>query len=89
MPRPKRESTRLTLRLPLNLRAKLDLFLVSTIEGRVPHGDYAAFFTERVREFFEWEGLDLTPYDFPPGYFVRGPKEMIEQLKRRLENGQH
>lgn len=43
----------LTTTLPEDLRAKLDLHLYSTVEGRVPHGAYSKFLAERIREFFE------------------------------------
>lgn len=76
----------LNLWLPLEVRAKVDLALYSDFEGRVPKGDYSAFFESRVREYFDWQKLDLAPIGFPPGYFVKGPKEMIERLKLVLEN---
>jgi hypothetical protein len=44
--------TRLELKLPESLRAKLDLHLFSEVEGRVPKGGYQAFFEQRIREFF-------------------------------------
>lgn len=44
--------TKLTTYLPEDLRAKLELHLFSTVEGRVPHGAYSQFLAERVREFF-------------------------------------
>jgi hypothetical protein len=43
---------KLTTTLPEDIRAKLDLFLYSELEGRVPKGAYQAFFLERIREFF-------------------------------------
>lgn len=45
--------TQLTTNLPEDLRAKLDIHLFSTIEGRVPHGAYSRFLVERIKEFFE------------------------------------
>lgn len=39
--------------LPEDLRAKLDIHLYSAVEGRVPHGAYSKFLSERVREFFD------------------------------------
>lgn len=45
--------SKLTTYLPEDLRAKLDLYLYSEIEGRVPHGAYARFLAERVKEFFD------------------------------------
>lgn len=43
---------KLTTYLPEDLRAKLDIHLFSSVEGRVPHGAYSRFLEERVREFF-------------------------------------
>lgn len=45
--------TRLTLRLPEDVRARLDLYLWSELEGRVPFGRYQEFFLARIREFFD------------------------------------
>jgi hypothetical protein len=45
-------SIRLGTTIPEDLRAKLDLYLFSEIEGRVPQGAYQRFICERIREFF-------------------------------------
>ena len=45
--------TRLTLRLPEDVRAKLDLHLFSELEGRVPQGRYQEFFLARIKEYFD------------------------------------
>lgn len=39
--------------LPEDLRAKLDLHLFSTLEGRIPHGAYSRFISDRIREYFD------------------------------------
>lgn len=44
--------TRLHMALPEDVRAKLDLYLYSEVENRVPFGAYQAFFVQRIREFF-------------------------------------
>lgn len=44
--------TRLEVYIPEDLRARLDLHLYSTLEGRVPHGAYKKFLCELMREFF-------------------------------------
>lgn len=46
-------SSRLELKLPESLRAKLDLILWSDAEGRVPHGAYAKFITRLLAEYFD------------------------------------
>ncbi len=71
--------TRLETKLPQDVRARLDLFLYSVLEQRVPQGAYQAFFLERIREFFDWQTFDLGE-----GNFVRGSKDSIAVLKERL-----
>lgn len=66
------------------LRAKMDLLLVSELEGRVPYGKISDFVADRLREHFDWTELDLGLHGFPQGYFVRGPMAMIEALRRAL-----
>jgi hypothetical protein len=44
---------KLTTTLPEDIRAKLDLYLYSEVEGRVPKGAYQQFFIERIQEFFQ------------------------------------
>jgi hypothetical protein len=86
--RPKLERpTQLCLKLPESVRAQLDLLLYSELEGRVPLGAYQEFFVERIREFLSWRRLPLERFGFPAGFFVAGPREMIEELERRLLNG--
>lgn len=87
MPRPASATPKSLFRayLPLELRAKIDLALFSELEGKVPLGDYSAFLEARIREYFEWEVLDLEPYGHPAGHFVKAPRAMIEWLKKDLE----
>lgn len=83
--KPKVEpSIQLCVMLPETLRARLDLLLFSELEGRVPKGKHQEFFVARLREFFEWGRLDLAPYGFPPGYFISGPKEMLDAVEASL-----
>ena len=49
----------LHMSIPEDVRAKLDLYLFSELEGRVPKGAYQKFFTERIQEFFGWRRMDL------------------------------
>lgn len=44
--------SKLTMSLPEDIRAKLDLHLFSEVENRVPMGAYQRFFIERIQEFF-------------------------------------
>ena len=75
----------LNLRLSSSAYIKLAAFLYSDVEARIPKGAWARFFTERVEEFFGERRLDLHPYGMPAGFFVRGPKAMIEQLELKLQ----
>lgn len=87
MPRPPSliPSSTISLCLRQDLRAKLDLQLWSTLEDRVPKGAYKAFFEARMQEHFAWVKLDLQPFGFPAGFFVSGPKEMIQHLEQHLK----
>ena len=67
------------------LKGRLYLQLHSEIEGRIPHGKISEFIEERLREFFSWRVLDLSVFGLPPGYFVKGPPEMLAELTKRLE----
>lgn len=81
MPAPLKHDrpTLLHLALPLSLRAQLDIHLYSELEGRVPKGAYQAFISERIREFFSEERVELAP-----GLWVRGSKEALEQMKKEI-----
>jgi hypothetical protein len=73
--------------LPEDVRAKLDVFLWSEVERRVPKGAYQRFILERIQEFFSWRRESLEPYGFPQGFFITGPKAMIDTLTNRLKGG--
>lgn len=45
-------SVPLTVHLPLDLRTKLDLVLVSKLEGRIPVGAYQRFFVKLLNDYF-------------------------------------
>lgn len=77
--------TRLELKLPESVRTRLDLFLFSEVENKVPKGEYQKFFTERTVAFFQNARVELEAFGFPVGYYVEGPKEMIAALIERLK----
>ena len=77
--------TQLETSIPTSLRSRLDLHLYSEVEGRIPLGAYKEFFSERIREYFESRRLELSPYGFPEGFYVYGPKDMIASLEHRLK----
>jgi|SRR3990172_4668114 len=45
--------TSLHVFLPEDIRAKLDLYLFSEVEGRVPVGGYGKFIAGLIKDFFE------------------------------------
>jgi hypothetical protein len=50
--------------IPEDQLAKLDLYLFSPVEGRVPFAAYQAFFCERMKEFFDkLENSSVRPPD--------------------------
>ena len=70
-----------------NLMVRLDLFLWSDLEGKVPKGAYQRFFNERMREFFLTQSLDIAPLlgGLTPS-IVRGTAATLGELKERLES---
>lgn len=44
---------KLTIHLPEDQATRLDLYLWSESQQRVPHGAYQAFFIDRIKEFFD------------------------------------
>jgi hypothetical protein len=78
-------SDRLYAHIPRDLLVKLNLHLWSELENRVPYGAHSTWIAERIRDYFEYRSLDLAPFGFPPGFFVSGPEEVINQLRTRLQ----
>jgi hypothetical protein len=79
-------SVPLTTALPEDVHGRLTLHLYSELEGRVPHGAYAAFIIARTREFFDYRRLDLAPWlgSSAGAFVVSGPKETLLALKHKL-----
>lgn len=75
--------TPLKLRIAMDLRAKLDLQLLSDLEGRVPYGEYTSFFEARLREHFESDYIILAPFGLEG--IVKGPARVIAGLRELLE----
>lgn len=44
-------SAALTVRLPMPLKTRLDLYLFSPLEGRVPHGAHQRLLTQLLEDF--------------------------------------
>lgn len=48
--------------IPAELAVKLDLFLWSEVEQRVPQGAYQSFICDAIRDFFNKRTVDVAPY---------------------------
>ena len=66
---------KLTTTFPEDIRAKLDLFLFSEVEGCVPKGAIQTFLLDRIREFFT-----NVPVTLPSGSTYRVPPEVAQHL---------
>ena len=79
-------SQQLNVALPQPLYVQLCAHLFSDLEQRVPHGAFSRFLTDRLREYFTAEHLDLAPFiNSDIGAFVvNGSPEAITALKERL-----
>lgn len=93
MGRPKliRPTAPLEVSIDEDLRARLDLHLWSSVEGRVPHGAYKKFFNSLLSHTFDGQSLDLSPYllSLPGEVVVRGTPAAIERLRRHLQSPYH
>ena len=88
MPKPRNAipSRRLNLHIPAIEAGKLDLYLWSDAEMRIPEGAHQRFFAARIREFFDWKSLDLSRWfeHLPSGSVLRGPAPLIDLLEEKL-----
>jgi len=80
-------SIRLNTALPPEIAMKLQLFLFSEVEGRVPQGAYQEFLTARIQEFFGGKILDLSEWTGQPPCtnLVKGNQQTIELLTALLK----
>lgn len=64
--------------------ARMDLFLFSELEGRVPKGSYQRFFNDLLRRFFDHQELDLGPFigALPGEHVIRGTPETLAKLSQ-------
>jgi len=56
----------LHIKLEAPLRAQMDLFLFSPLEGRVPKGSHKEFIEMLIKEFFARKRKEEAPYTLPP-----------------------
>lgn len=87
MPRPFKidRPVQVCLQLPTSVVARMDMHLWSSLEGRVPYGKRNEFLGRLIAEFFEERRLELEAFGLPAGFFITGPKEMVDALERRLK----
>jgi hypothetical protein len=71
--------------IPAEIKAKLDDLLFDPIEGKVPHGAYSRFISERVIEYTTWDSMPLHQYGFEETDFVSGPQKTISKLAHMFE----
>jgi len=76
----------LNVALPEPVYTKLNLFLFSELEGRIPLGAYQRFLSERIQEYFSHRQLDLAPFagTDPGAFVVSGAPEALEVLQQVL-----
>ena len=70
------------------LATRIEAYLFSELEGRVPKGAMQAFLTRQIQEFFTHRELDLAPYvtgAMPTEFVVRGTESSIKELTHTLE----
>jgi hypothetical protein len=89
MARPRNIVRPVSLRttFPEDIRGRLDLYLWSDVENKVPQGAYQQFLISRIREFFEDASLDIGPWLAPvePPMLIRGSPRAIDALTTYLE----
>jgi hypothetical protein len=79
-----RELSKVVIPYPDPLIIPTGLKLFSDLEGRVPLGDYSKYVEQLIRQDLEWAKLDLGLFGGSLGFFVIGPKAMIDELRSRL-----
>jgi hypothetical protein len=79
-------SAPLNVHLPAPLKERLDLFLYSEAEQRIPKGAYQEFFSARIREWLELRNLDLAPWTggAPGELLIKGKPAALSWLVDQL-----
>lgn len=74
--------------IPADLAARLDLFLWSEAENRVPQGAYQSFICDSIRDFFNKRTIDVAPY-MPSAtigqYLITGTPETLRAVVAVLQ----
>lgn len=89
MPRPRNimPTREIKMSLPEDVALRLQLFLTSDLDGKVPFGAYQQFFVARINEFLATRTLDISePLGAEPGtYSVRATTTTLQALATKLE----
>lgn len=77
--------------LPLPLHKRLEEYLWSDVQGRIPHGAVQKFFQRLLSEFFESRRLDLGPYlnTIPGDCVIHGSDATLNKLINHLKEVKH
>lgn len=90
MPKPKQlvPYRHIHTTIPKPLSDRLDLFLWSDLEQRVPQGAFQQFLIDRLNQFFNHRTLDIAPYvGCTPGvHLIQGPVETLRLLQQAFIN---
>lgn len=72
--------------LPEDIKARMDLYLWSDVEQRIPKGAFQRFLMERIAEFFNSDSLDVSKYRSVAGGtpIIRGSPAVIEVVRNAL-----
>lgn len=75
--------------LPPELATRLELFLFSEAEQRVPKGAMQQFLIQRISEFFSHRSVDLSPFlrTNPGEVVVSGSDHSLSTLINHLKGG--
>lgn len=76
--------------IPPELMAKLDLFLWSEVEGRVPQGAYQQFVCGAIRDFFSKRTVDIANHleETSGPVLITATPEALDMLLRGLHKGE-
>ena len=90
MPRPRNitPTRKLEVAIPQDVALRLELFLTSGLDGKVPFAAYQTFFVARIKEFFDTRALDISEaFCAEPGtHVVKATPTTITALTQLLEH---
>lgn len=77
--------------VPADLGLKMDLFLFSEVEARVPQGAVQELLVRLLRQFFDEKEIDLAPFlgTLPGEAIIRGRSSTLSSLITKLKEPLH